>query len=155
MPTDSLPVAAWISVLKLSTLWQMDRLQNVAVQNITSLQGQASEYHWITLFDLSTRHQLRTLRDVAIQELSRCLSAEMVLVLARKYQSKDLFLKGCWAFVQQPEEYGFNERELAKLDMTTVVKLFRCREKCYRDNDMDEESIRDEFEEFLDEMGAY
>ena len=141
---------AWLSVLKLSALWQMDRLQNIAIDEMSALQKKAKQIHWISLLDMSTRHWLPAGRKLAIEELSTRggISAETMLVLAREYQTKALFLKGCQDFVNKPEEYRFNDDMLAKLDMATVVKLFYCRER----GSSDEDAICEEFEGLLKEM---
>jgi hypothetical protein len=128
-------MAAWISVLKLSLLWQMDRLQKLAIRRMKTLRDQASPAHYMTLFHMSARHQLSAGRKLASRELSKRLTAEMVLVLAQKYQARRLFLDACLDFVKKPAGYDFDDKQLAKLDTTTVVKLFRYREKYLSDNE--------------------
>jgi hypothetical protein len=146
---------AWMSVLKLSAFWQMDRLHDIAIDELSASSKKTRNIQWMALLDMSTRHEISAGRDLAINELISHdpASAETLLMVAREYQSKALFLKGCRDFVNAPADHRFSDEKLAKLDMTTVVKLFYCRERVAADgNDVSDEVISDEFEGLLKEM---
>ena len=69
----------WISVLELSSMWQMDNIRETALKKILEY----DDMHWpITdedqknLLRVSTKLGLTEIRDIAIKHLSRTLSWE-------------------------------------------------------------------------------
>jgi len=127
---ETLSFKEWISVLKLATMWQMDRLHQIAFQKITGVV--ATKAAWIDVLDVSVLHGLSDVQQLAIQRLSSDSTFREMekVLLARKYKVESWLKGGCRELVTR-KQY-FSDEEDVLLGLKTVSKLYRLREE-YRE----------------------
>jgi len=117
----------WFSVLKLSMLWQMDQVKDLAIERITSLPLNIDD--WKAVLILSTHSVVNnTIRNAAIQQLIARFPLTPIdrILLARKCHVADWLLSGYNELVQREATISVEEEE--QLGLKTTTKLFRVRE---------------------------
>jgi hypothetical protein len=128
---DTLSLTEWTSVLKLSAIWQMDRVREIAVERMTRITAGLTE--WMAVLDLSIAHQLLEVRELAMRRLSTCAETGVSrILLARKYQVDAWMREGCQQLVERRE--CFSDEEEEELGWKTVSKLYRIRDKRFTDS---------------------
>jgi len=155
---ETLSLAEWTSVLKLSAMWQMDRLRQIVVDRMSALGATAEE--WTAVLDMSVRQQLLDARTLAIQQLSYYSNIAGVdkILLARKYKVEQWFREGCQELVNRRE--CFSDEDEDRLGWKTVIKLYRVRDARYSrshygypESGSYEDPIGEEFEAELKDIG--
>ena len=131
---DDMPWIAWISVLKLSLMWKMKIIHDLAIQKIETRINNTDE--WITIFKISTRLRIEKLRDLAIRTLRpRELDPLKRIELATEYGLELPWLLD--EFVTRKKAISVEEEE--QLGWNITAKLFRERHRQL------EQEIEDEY----------
>jgi hypothetical protein len=122
----------WSSVLRLSIMWQMDEMQQVAVERISSLPVSTEE--WIYVLKLSTQWHISKIRNKAIERLNPHLQPVDRVLLARDCQVSEWLSRGYRAIVDRAETISESDEE--KLGTRAAMKLFRLRDakRVHHDN---------------------
>lgn len=120
----------WTSVLKLSTMWQMDKLQRLAIEKISSLPVTVEE--WVSVLKISTSWAVPEIRETAIQRLSM-FKIEPVdkVILATEYKVAKWLLEGYTELVLRSTT--LSDQDEKRLGFKAASKLYRIREKRLRD----------------------
>jgi hypothetical protein len=152
MSEEPLSGAEWISVFKLTALWQMDRLREIAINRISNYRMDTISWtDWVYLLDLSTKCQLSDGRELAIQKMSyRSELLGIKISLARQYKVRRWFQEGIRSLVDRSNY--LSDEEVNQLGTMTAIKLFRIREIRYRTGNSGVKAIEDAFEAELKEM---
>jgi len=114
----------WISVLKLSLMWQMNLIHDLALQKIEARINNTDE--WITVLKISTQLRIKGLRDLAEQMLWRVGPLKKI-ELATQCGVGSLLLEGCTEFVERTEAISIEEEE--QLGWNITANLFRVRHR--------------------------
>ena len=115
---DDMPWVAWISVLKLSLMWKMKIIHDLALQKIKARVNNTDE--WITILKISTYLRIEGLRDLAAQTLRWTLDPLKKIELATECGFEPWLLdvyKGFLArtqtiSVEEEEQLGWNTSEV-------------------------------------------
>ena len=110
----------WISVLKLSLMWQMELIHKSALQKIKI----NNTDEWITALQISTQLRIKGVRDLAIQNL-RSLSSWRKLELGAECGIVKWLLEVYLEFVMRFESISLEEEE--RLGRNRTANLFRLR----------------------------
>jgi hypothetical protein len=126
LQVETLTLAEWTSVLKLSTMWQIDNLCVFAVKTMSNLS--ASEEEWITLLKVSSKHPFVDVRELTIQTLTalHTMSPLKKILVAKECMVPDWFLDGVVGFLTRKQTISVEEED--QLGFKTMTKLFRLRE---------------------------
>ena len=129
---ETLTLGQWTSVLKLVTMWQMDRLHGIAIRKIKEIEAEKAE--WLDVLDVSALHGLSDVQQLAIQRLSSNSTFKEVekILIARKYKVASWLEEGYQELVERVE--CFSDEEDSNLGFKTVSKLYRLRDRCLRSN---------------------
>jgi hypothetical protein len=127
---------SWVecaSALKLSCMWQMTKVQEMAVQTILELQNQADTECQKSLLRLSNKLRITKIRDRAIEILSEA-AVEPVEWIQRgmKFQVDSWLLGGYQQLIQASDGISVEHEEL--LGQKTTSKLFRIRDAYLQHN---------------------
>ena len=90
---EALSLAEWTSVLKLSAMWQMDRLRKIVMEKMSKLRANVTVEEWIAVLDMSVLLQLSDVRAMAIERLSsygNTIGVDKIL-MARRYKMEKWF----------------------------------------------------------------
>jgi hypothetical protein len=82
----------WISALKLSQMFEMKRIYNLALENIQAQVDSSDE--WIVALELSTHLKIRDLRELAIPMIVWDLSSLKKIKLGTEYNIQPWLLQG-------------------------------------------------------------
>jgi len=117
----------WTSALKLSLMWQMKLIQDLALQKIRQRIHNSDE--WFAALDISTQLKIQGLREMAIERLSRDepISPLKKIELAFKYNIQDWLMQGYIEFVTRQEVISVEDEE--QLGWTRTSNLFRVRHR--------------------------
>jgi len=126
---EALSLAEWTSVLKLSAMWQMDRLRKIVMEKMSKLRVIVTAEQWIAVLDMSVLLQLSEARTLAIERLSSYSNTVGVdkILLARRYKVEKWFREGCRELVTRDK--CFSDEEEDRLGWKTVSKLYRARDQ--------------------------
>jgi len=115
----------WTSALKLSLMWQMKLIQDLALQKIRQRIHNSDE--WFAALDISTQLKIQGLREMAIERLSRDepISPLKKIELAFKYNIQDWLMQGYIEFVTRQEVISVEDEE--QLGWSRTSNLFRIR----------------------------
>jgi hypothetical protein len=114
-----------ISVLKLSQMWEMQRIHDLALQKIKAQIASSDE--WIVALEMSTRLEIRGLRDLAIPMIVQNLSPLEKIKLGTEYNIQPWLLQGYTEFVMRQETISVEDEE--KLGQSRTSNLFRVRHR--------------------------
>jgi len=122
---DTLTWQEWFSVLKLAMMWRMDEIMRLAVEKILILPTTAKE--WVVVLRCSTLWRVSEIREKAKTELDRSLQPMDRVLLARECQIADWLSLGYRELVERSET--ISEADDERLGSSTVLKLFRMRDR--------------------------
>jgi hypothetical protein len=114
----------WFSVLKLARMWQMDEIQDLAVERISKLPTTTNE--WVAVLRWSTLWGISEIREKAINALEHGLQSIERIILARECKISDWVLRGYGELVGRNETISESDEE--QLGCETVAKLFRIKD---------------------------
>lgn len=118
----------WISVLELSCMWQMDKVQEMAVQRIIKFQDSSeSSDGQMELLRLSTKLGIKEIRDAVVQTLSGALQPAELVRRGIEWRVDSWLLQGYKQLVEAPA--GILAEDEKRLGWKTTSKLFRIRDE--------------------------
>ena len=121
----------WASVLKLSCMWQMTKVHEMAVQKILELQNEADTECQEDLLRLSNKLGVTKIRDRAIEILSGAYAKPIEWIQhGMEFQVDSWLLDGYKQLVQAQAGISVEDEEL--LGQKTTSKLFRIRDAYLR-----------------------
>src|SRR5262245_4248477 len=91
-------VFQWISVLNLSTLWEIDTISAIALQQIPSC---ANHEDWTAILDLCEHHHIPRARSLAIKHITPALHEVKKVLMGRKHRVKSWVVDGLHALVKR------------------------------------------------------
>ena len=115
----------WISVLKLSQMWEMKWIYDLVLQKI-EVQIISTE-EWIVALEMSTRLRIRDLRDLAIPIIVDDLDSLKKIELGTEYNIQPWLLQGYTEFITRPQTISVEDEE--KLGQSRTSNLFRLRHR--------------------------
>jgi hypothetical protein len=115
----------WISILKLSLMWQMNLIHDLALQKIEARINNTDE--WITVLKISTQLRIKGLRDLAEQMLWGKLGPLKKIELATQCSIESWLLEGYRESVERAEAISIEEEE--QLGWNITANLFRVRHR--------------------------
>jgi hypothetical protein len=115
----------WISALKLSMMWKMALIQDLALRKIPTRIHNPEE--WISVLKISTQSRIQELREIAIRKLGRKLGPRQKVTLGIKYSIEPWLMDGYTALVTR--ENGLSTTDEACLGWSTTANLFRIRHR--------------------------
>lgn len=115
----------WVSVLKLSLMWQMNLIHDLALQKIEARINNTDE--WITVLKISTQLRIKGLRDLANRMLRSTLGPLEKIELATECCIEPWLLEGYIEFATRAEVISVQEEE--RLGWDRVANLFRVRHR--------------------------
>ena len=113
-------------MLELSSKWQMDKIQKIAVEQILKLQHLVRVNVQQDLLRLANKLGIIEIRNAAIQMLSFALLPVECIQLGNELQAASLVLRGYVQLVQMAG--GISEEHEERLGRKTTSKLFRIRD---------------------------
>src|ERR1700677_5166172 len=99
----------WTSVLKLSQMWKMKLIHDLALQKVSSRIHDLDQ--WITALKLSTQLRIQELREIAIKNLGSRLSSLQKVELAIKCGIEPWLTTGYTEFVTREECISAEEED--------------------------------------------
>jgi hypothetical protein len=137
---EYLSVPQWTSILKLSALWQMDRLAELVLEELSD--ASASRDEWITLLDFSIEHQYPKARELAIDKITSTFAGQAIeqVVMARKYGVQKWLRDGFKQLLERNQFFSDTDEEV--LGWNIVFKLCRLREQLFKNIIQDYSSYR-------------
>jgi hypothetical protein len=117
---------AWLSVLELSCMWQMDKVRERADEEIWKLSYRLSEKDLIYLLTLLDKLGISETRDRYITRLSQDLRPVKLIRIGKELPVYSFLLNGYAGLVMQESGILTEHEEL--LGMKTTSKLFRIRD---------------------------
>jgi hypothetical protein len=122
----------WATVLKLSAMWQMEKVQEKAISCIVHRKVRFG-WHitgWIYILRSSTEWGTPKLRDRAIHQLDSHVKGADRIHLGMECRIGEWFLSGCMELVVRDDEISLVEEKVIGWEMTS--KLFRLRHRYIR-----------------------
>ena len=142
----------WISALKLSQMWEMKRIYDLALQNIQAQVDSSDE--WIAALGLSTHLKIRDLRELAIPMIVWDLSSLKKIKLGTEYNIQPWLLQGYTEFVTRQETISVEDEE--NLGQSRTSNLFRVRHRRLEGLSHDVQSdIRETFAKEFADVAAF
>jgi hypothetical protein len=115
----------WVSVLELSCMWQMSKIQEIAVQRIIKFQlGSDGQ---MELLRLSTKLGIKEIRDSVVQTLSGVLQPAELVQRGIEWRVDSWLLQGYIQLVEAAT--GISAEDEKRLGWQTTSKLFRIRDE--------------------------
>ena len=115
----------WISVLKLSQMWGMKWIHDLALQK---MKAQITSFdEGMVALEMSTRLRIRVLRDLVIPMISRDLSSLKKIELGTEHSIQPWLLEGYTEFVKRSETISVEDED--KLGQSRTSNLFRVRHR--------------------------
>jgi len=126
-PPETMSQREWFSVLKLSLMWHMDQVKDLAIENITSVPMSTNDC--IDMLRKSTLLIVPKIRDKAIRQLTpkSCLPPVNRILLARECRVADWLLDGYTQLVRRDETISAEDE--MQLGATVTLRLFRVRDQ--------------------------
>jgi hypothetical protein len=115
----------WASVLELSWMWQMPKIQVEAIKNILGFGVNGAE--WKSLLKLSTRLEITEIRNRAIKNLADVLQPVELIEVGIDCGVRSLLFAGYKRLVEV--EGGISEEDEKRLGYKTTSALFRIRDQ--------------------------
>jgi len=115
----------WISVLKLSQMWKMNQIHDLALQKIKAQITSSDE--WIVALEMSTHLKIQDLRDLAIPMIVHNLNSLEKIKLGTEYNIQPWLVQGYTEFVVRQETISVEDEE--KLGQSRTSNLFRVRHR--------------------------
>jgi len=119
----------WAPVLELACMWEMSKLQGIAVKKILSTH-QANKEEVCRMLKLGTNLEIPELRTQSISRLRKCLSAIEMVEFGIEYRVHDWLLEGYLLLAKK--HGGITVQDENRLGRTTASRLFRVREIMFR-----------------------
>ena len=110
----------WISVLKLSQMWEMKWIHDLALQKIKAQIASSDE--WVVALEMLTHLKIRGLWDLAIPMIIQNLSSLQKIKLGTEYNIQPWLLQGYMEFVMRQETILVKNEE--KLGQSRTSNLF-------------------------------
>ena len=123
-----MPWDEWISVLKLSKMWQMKKIHCLALQKIPKRIHNLDQ--WISALKISTRWRIEGLREIAIERLSGGLDSLNKVELAIECGIEPWLTTGYTELVTRKECITTEEED--RLGQTVTSWLFRVRHRRFQ-----------------------
>jgi hypothetical protein len=121
-----MPWIEWTSVLKLSQMWEMKPIYDLALRKILT-QIQKSD-GWIAALKMSTQLKIRDLREIAIGKLTDQLTSPLQKIeFGTEYKISSCLLEGYTEFVTRKEVISAEDEE--QLGWRRTSSLFRVRHR--------------------------
>jgi len=118
--------AEWTSVLKLSQMWKMKPIYDLAIRKVTIRIQNSDE--WIAALKTSTQLRMRDFQEIAIGKLAGQLtSALQKIELGIEYKIQSWLLEGYTEFVNRNEV--ISPEDEAQLGWRRTCDLFRVRHR--------------------------
>jgi hypothetical protein len=115
----------WVSVLELSCMWQMAKVQEMAVKRI--IKFQLSSDGQMDLLRLSTKLEIKEIRNAVVQTLSSALQPSELVQRGIEWRVRSWLLQGYKQLVEAP--VGILAEDEKRLGWQTTSKLFRIRDE--------------------------
>jgi hypothetical protein len=120
----------WASALELSCMWQMDKVREMSVKEISQLQDRLNTKDQTDLLRLSTKLGVTEIRAGSIQLLSDTLQPVEQIQLGIELQVHSWLLEGCAQLVRARGGISLEHEKV--LGRKTTSKLFRIRDEYLR-----------------------
>jgi hypothetical protein len=118
----------WTSVLKLSQMWQMKRIHDLALRKLPPMIHTTDQ--WITALKTSTQFKIQELRVIAIGKLANELNALQKVELAIECGIEPWLTTAYMEFVTRRE--CISEEEEDRLGQSRTSNLFRVRHRQFQ-----------------------
>ena len=119
----------WISVLKLSQMWEMELIRDLALHKIQFQIHNSDE--WVAALKISTQLRIHGLRDLAIQILACKLNSLKKIELAIECGNQPWLIRGYTEFVTGTDDISAQDAEQLGLRRTSDLLRIRHRhQKC-------------------------
>jgi hypothetical protein len=130
----------WATVLKLSAMWQMEKVQEKAISCIVhrNLRFGWNNTAWIYILRSSTEWGTTKLRERAIRQLDNNIQGADRICLGMECRIGEWFLSGCMELVVRDDEISLMEEKAIGWGMTS--KLFRLRHR-YIQGQIDDDGL--------------
>ena len=115
----------WVSVLKLSKMWSMTLIQDLALKKISVRIPDSASNEWIAALGTATQLRMQELRNVAIGKLEGKLSPIKKIKLAIRFSIQDWLIQGYKEVVMRAD--GISAEEENQLGVRRTSNLFRLR----------------------------
>ena len=115
----------WISVLKLSLMWRMTMIHDLALQKIPTCIHNSDQ--WIDVLKISTQSRIQELREIAIGKLTNELSASMKIRLGIECSIEPWLTAGYTIFATRPK--GISAEDEDEFGPSRTSNLFRLRHR--------------------------
>jgi hypothetical protein len=116
----------WASALKLSTMWQMEEIRQIAFERVFSNLPDSLE-EWVGLLRLATSSGLPEIQKIALQHLDKTVTGAKRVQLALEFDKEDWLISGYQQLVEQTDPISEVDEEC--LGRGTVTKLFKLRHR--------------------------
>ena len=121
-----MPWTEWTSILKLSQMWGMKHIYDLALQKIPTQIHNTDE--WIAALKTSTQLKIRDLREIAIGKLTDQLTSPLQKIeFGTEYKISTCLLEGYTEFVTRDEVISVEDEE--QLGWRRTSSLFRARHR--------------------------
>ena len=130
---DDIAWTDWISVLKLSRMWKMDLIHDLALQKIPFQIDNSDQ--WIAVLKISTRLRIQGLRELAIKSLHWDLSTLKMIELAIECGIQPWLMQGYLEFVMRAD--GISAQDAEQLGLRRTSDLLRIRRRHQGDRSLD------------------
>ena len=112
----------WISVLKLSLMWQMKQIHDSALQKIRTRILNSDQ--WMAALKFSTQLRIQGLREIAIEKLQGELTSPLKMIeLAVEYSIQPWLMQGYREFVMRQESISVKDEEQLHLSRVQTFLL--------------------------------
>ena len=118
----------WTSVLKLSQMWQMKRIHDLALRKLPPIIHTTDQ--WITALKTSTQFKIQELREIAIGKLADELNALQKVELAIECGIEPWLTTAYMEFATRRE--CISEEEEDRLGQSRTSNLFRVRHRRFQ-----------------------
>jgi len=120
-----MPLTEGTSVLKLSQMWEMKPIYDLALRKILTQIHKSDE--WIAALKMSTQLKIRDLREIAIGKLTDQLTCSLQKIeFGTEYKISSCLLEGYTEFVTRKEVISAEEEQLG---WRRTSSLFRVRHR--------------------------
>ena len=123
----------WISVLKLSQMWEMELIRDLALHKIQFQIHNSDD--WVAALKISTRLRIQGLRDLAIQILACKLNSLKKIELAIECGIQPWLIRGYTEFVTGTDDISAQDAE--QLGLRRTSDLLRIRRRHQGDRSLD------------------
>jgi hypothetical protein len=117
----------WVSVLKLSNMWSMTLIQDLALKQISAKICDSRSNEWIAALGTATQLRMQELRNIAIEKLEGKIGPVEKVNLAIRYSVKPWLIQGYRELVMRAD--GISAEEERQLGVRRTSNLFRLRHR--------------------------